>query len=110
MKMNKILSAALAGVMALSLMVPAFAAETEVTMDGLADGATVEVTGTTQTATVKILVPATGEVILNPYELDCTVPGAASPVQDQIISATQYIVNDSNLPVKVSMMIYVSED
>lgn len=102
MKMNKILSAALAGVMALSLMVPAFAAETEVTMDGLADGATVEVTGTTQTATVKILVPATGEVILNPYELDCTVPGAASPVQDQIISATQYIVNESNLPVKVS--------
>lgn len=101
--MKKFASAALAGAMALSMSATAFAASTtEVGMDGLADGATVEVTGTTQTATVKILVPATGDIVLNPYELDYTVEGAASPVQDQIISATQYIVNESNLPVKVS--------
>lgn len=102
MKMKKMLSAALAGAMALSLSVPAFATETEVTMDGLAEGATVEVSGTTQTASVKILVPSAGAVILNPYELDYKATETATAVNDQIISATQYVVNESNLPVKVT--------
>lgn len=100
MKMKKLMSAALAGALALSLSVPAFAADTTVGMDGLSEGAIVEVTGKTETATVRILVPATGDIILNPYKLDVDVDG--SPVQTQIISSTQYIVNESNLPVKVS--------
>lgn len=101
--MKKFLSVVLALTMALALCVPAFAADTVLNgVDGLSEGATIEVTGTTQTATVKVTVPAAGEIVLNPYELDYTVAGAASPVQTQIISAEQYIVNESNLPVKVT--------
>lgn len=101
--MKKFLSTVLALAMALSLCVPAFAADTVLNgVDGLGEGAVVEVTGTTQTATVKVTVPSGGNVVLNPYGLDYTVEGAANPVQDQIISAEQYIVNESNMPIKVS--------
>lgn len=98
--MKKFLSTVLALVMALSLCVPAFAADQTIGLDGLAEGATVEVTGTTETATVQVLVPTDGTVVLNPYGLSVTVDSAQKT--DQIISAPQYIVNKSNLPVKVT--------
>ena len=99
------MSAALAGALALSLSVPAFAAgntdtRSEIGMDGLADGAEVEITGTTRTADVKIKVPTSGAVTLNPYGLSVTVAG--NSVTDQVISAPQYIENESDLPVKVT--------
>lgn len=101
MKMKKLLSGAMAAALSLSLAVPAFATNTVLNgVEGLAEGATVEVTGTTQTATVKVTVPSGGNVVLNPYELKYTVDGA--DVTDQIISAEQYIVSESNLPIKVS--------
>ena len=104
MKMKKLMSAAMAGALALSLSVPAFASGNTVLtgVDSLGEGATIEVTGTTKTADVKVTVPTSSSVVLNPYELDYTVEGAASAVNDQIISAAQYIVNESDLPVKVS--------
>ena len=96
MKMKKLMSAAMAGALALSLSVPAFASGNTVLtgVDSLGEGATIEVTGTTKTADVKVTVPTSSSVVLNPYELDYTVEGAASAVNDQIISAAQYIVND----------------
>lgn len=101
MKMKKLLSGAMAAALSLSLAVPAFATNTVLNgVEGLAEGATVEVTGTTQTATVKVTVPTTGSVVLNPYGLDYTHEGQT--VTDQIISADQYIVSESNLPIKVS--------
>lgn len=88
--------------MALSLCVPAFAADTVLNgVDALAEDATIEVTGTTKTADVKVTVPTTGSIVLNPYELQYEVSQGNNST-DQIISAPQYIVNESDLPIKVS--------
>ena len=88
MNFKKIMSTALAGVMALSLAVPAFAAANAET----ALEQNTAITGTTQAPTIKITVPATG-----------TVTG--SDVTDQIISATQFIENASDVAVKVSAQV-----
>lgn len=96
MNFKKIMSSALAGVMALSLAVPAFAAaNTETSLEQ-----NTAITGSTQAPTIKITVPATGTVTVNPYKMEVTVDG--DKVTDQIISATQYIVNGSNVAIKVS--------
>lgn len=99
MKFRKVMSALLAAMLVLSLAVPAFA--TPITsVDQLAEPVEIEVAGTTKTAEIKITVPTSASVILNPYELNVTVDG--SQVQDQVISAVQAIKNESDLPVKVS--------
>ena len=69
MNFKKIMSTALAGVMALSLSVPALAAantETSLTQN-------TEVTGSTEAPTIKITVPATNTVIVNPYKMTVTL-------------------------------------
>lgn len=100
--MKKFLSVVLALTMALALAVPAFASgTTDIGLDGLAEGATIEVTGETKTANVKVTVPTTSKVVLNPYELSYEVSQGNTDTH-QIISAPQYIVNESDLPVKVS--------
>ncbi|MDE6933718.1 MAG: hypothetical protein K2P37_13630 [Oscillospiraceae bacterium] len=96
MNFKKIMSSALAGVMALSLAVPAFAA------DGDLEQSTA-ITGTTQAPTIKITVPATGTVTVNPYKMEVTV--GSDKKTDQIISATQYIENASNVAIKVSAQV-----
>ena len=93
MKFKKLVSTALAGAMALSLSVPAFAADTDLEQS-------TNITGTTQAPTIKITVPATGAVTVNPYKMAVSVGG--SDVTDQIISATQYIENASDVALKVS--------
>ena len=99
MNFKKIMSTALAGVMALSLAVPAFAAANAET----ALEQNTAITGTTQAPTIKITVPATGTVTVNPYKMAVSVGG--SDVTDQIISATQYIENASNVAIKVSAQV-----
>ena len=97
MKFKKLVSTALAGAMALSLSlsVPAFAAgNTDTSLEQSTD-----ITGTTQAPIIKITVPATGTVTVNPYKMAVSVGG--SDVTDQIISATQYITNASNVAIKV---------
>jgi len=59
--------------------------------------------GTTQAPTIKITVPATGTVTVNPYKMAVSVGG--SDVTDQIISATQFIDNASDVAVKVSAQV-----
>ena len=99
MNFKKIMSTALAGVMALSLAVPAFAAaNTDTSLEQ-----NTAITGTTQAPTIKITVPATGTVTVNPYKMEVTVGG--SGVTDQIISATQFIENASDVAVKVSAQV-----
>lgn len=93
MNFKKIMSTALASVMALSLAVPAFAADGDLEQNAA-------ITGTTQAPTIKITVPATGAVTVNPYKMAVSVDG--SDVTDQIISATQYIENASDVAIKVS--------
>ena len=99
------MSALLAGAMVLSVSSTAFASTTNITtVDGMTEGQLIEVTGTTKTADIKITVPTSGSIVLNPYELNYDLPAGSNPATstDQIISAKQYIHNESDLPVKVS--------
>lgn len=83
--------------MALSLAVPAFASGNTAT--SLTQNT--EVTGNTEVPTISITVPATAAVIVNPYKM--TVQNdAGTDVTDQIVSATQYIKNESDVALKVS--------
>ena len=96
MNFKKIMSTALASVMALSLAVPAFAADGDLEQN-------TAITGTTQAPTIKITVPATGTVTVNPYKMEVTV--GSDTKTDQIISATQFIENASDVAVKVSAQV-----
>lgn len=101
MNFKKIMSTALAGAMALSLSVPAFAAANSNT--SLEQNTAI--TGTTQAPTIKITVPDTGAVVVNPYKMSVTPDGGSTAVTDQIISATQFIENASDVAVKVSAQV-----
>lgn len=101
MKCKKLATLALAGAMTLSLAAPAFASgntETSLTQSSA-------ITGTTQAPTIKITVPATGSVVVNPYKMEVLPTGGTAgtdEVQDQIVSATQWIENASDVAIKVS--------
>lgn len=98
---KRLAAALMACVMCLSLATAAFAAAPiEITdTDALAEGTEIEITGTTEAITIKVVVPVTGAVVLNPYELDYEVEG--STVNDQVISAVQYIENWSGIDIYV---------
>lgn len=101
MKTKKILSLVLAMVMALALAVPAFATantDTSLTQSSA-------ITGTTKAPTIKITVPATGAVVVNPYKMEVLPAGGTAgtdEVNDQIISATQWVMNASDVAIKAS--------
>ena len=94
MKMKKIMSAALAGAMALSMTATAFAAGN----GSIEEPSEIEVTGTTKVPTISITVPTSAAVTLNPYKLDVTIDSATK--QDQVISAVYYIVNGSDVAIE----------
>ena len=99
MKLKRILSIALTLTMVLALSVPAMAAE---------QTKTTNITGTTQTATISVVVPATGKVIVNPYQMEVDISedqDGSELVQDQIISATQQIANTGEVPLNVSIAV-----
>lgn len=93
MKLKNLASAALAGALAFSLSVPAFA-DAELSR-------TTEYEGTMNVPTIAITVPESGSVVLNPYKLAYTPQGGTEST-DQIISATQHIKNESEVALKVS--------
>lgn len=102
MKLKKFVSLALALVMSLALAVPAFASGAAANT-ALAQSS--EITGTTKTPTIKITVPATGAVVVNPYKMEVLPSGGTAgtdEVQDQIVSATQWVENASDVAIKVS--------
>lgn len=61
---NRVLSGAMAGVLAMSLAVPAFAADDHTTV----------VTGKYQDTPIAVTVPETGKAFINPYGLNIEVP------------------------------------
>lgn len=99
MKCKKLMSAALAGAMALSLAVPAFAADKDIAADGANE---IDITGTLQAPTVKVVIPddASTSVILNPYGLEVTV--GSDKATDQVINKTVYMKNLTQCNVQVS--------
>lgn len=102
--MKKVLSVVLALALVLTLAVPSFAANITDSAKA-AEGITQAITGTTNVPTIAVTVPTTGTIVLNPYKLsydDSADQDGSGSNTDQVISATQYIVNGSSVPVVVS--------
>lgn len=96
MKKNRILSAALAGVMTMALSVPAFAAATNTET---------AISATYTAPTIAVVVPATNTAFINPYGLGTTVTKSDSSkvnVLGEIVSTPSAIENRSAYKLKVS--------
>lgn len=94
MKIKKLMSLALAGVMTLSLAVPAFAADPE----GLGNLETT-IEGTYAAADIDVVVPQTGNVYVNPYGLAATATKSDGttkvPLAGDVMSIPMSIKNRS---------------
>lgn len=104
MNAKRILATGLVCAMALSTA--AFAVDTDVTAPDSTTGlysSSTEITGKIETPIIKVTVPSTGEVVVNPYKMSVTVDQAK--VTDQIISAPQFIKNSSNVAISVDASI-----
>lgn len=101
MKTKRIISTALSAAMALSLSVPAFAADTK-------PNTSTVINGTYTEAVIDVVVPQTGNAFINPYGLGTSVDkstGAAVAIKGQIVTAPMYIVNNSGLDLDVGAVI-----
>lgn len=102
--MKKVLSLVLAMALILAVAVPAFATETTLTDPAkAATGASTTVTATPKVPTINVVVPKTASVVVNPYQMSVGEGAAAS--QDQIISATSYITNKSDIKLNVGVSV-----
>lgn len=106
MKMKKFGALVMAGVMALSLVTSALATSVDVT--DAAKGANVKVTGTTMLPTIKLTVPASAGIVLNPYKMKLAtdlsaVDTASGTATTKVVSAIYNIENLSNVKVKVGV-------
>lgn len=109
MKLKKLVSAVLAGALAFSLSAPAFASVSY--SEELGQGTEYE--GSLTTPTIKIHVPESGAVALNPYKLTIKVdatsglPASNGTAEntDQIISPTNYITNGSDVALNVGVTV-----
>lgn len=113
--MKKVLSFVLAIALVLAVAVPAFATAAPGTTEivdpaRLATGVTNKITGQTSVGTLKVTVPTTNTVILNPYGLSLKIKdgvidndnGTASTAT--VITPMQYIKSESTSKVKVSVV------
>ena len=113
MTFKKIMSAVMAGAMALSLGMTAFAAATpgQTELEG-EQGYEIEVGSSTQAATIKVQVPEVVGFIVNPYRLEAKNDeiGITSAAQTQVVSPLQKIVNKSAFKIKIGGTIYAYEN
>ena len=109
MTFKKIMSAVMAGAMALSLGMTAFAAATpgQTELEG-EQGYEIEVGSSTQAATIKVQVPDAVGFIVNPYRLEAKNEeiGITSAAQTQVVSPLQKIVNKSAFKISIGGTIY----
>lgn len=68
---------------------------------GTGDFPSTIITASCKLPTIRVTVPSTGNVYLNPYELTVSVNG--EDTNDQIISTPCCIANESNIPLKVDV-------
>lgn len=96
---TRILSGAMAGILAVSLAIPAFAADNTTVVDG-----------NFQAADIAVTVPETGKAFINPYGLDIEVPQDATDSGNtnkatisgqQIVSAPMAIKNESKMDLTI---------
>lgn len=99
---KKFISSVLAGACALSMTsIASFAADTEISdlgSDGYASQQ-VTVTSTTAMPTLKVTVPTTADIVLNPYKINVTTPITGN---DTIMSPEYEIKNESQCGVTVA--------
>lgn len=91
---TRILSGAMAGVLAMSLAVPAFAADTDAPKNQTV------ITGAYTETVIDVVVPGTVDAVINPYGLGTTVTksdGTKIAVTGQVITPTQTITNNTDL-------------
>ena len=93
---NRILSGAMAGALALSLAVPAFASNST------------DITGTYQAVTIDVTVPTSGTAQINPYGLDVKIKDAANSATLGTISGQQIVTQPLALQNKTAMNLSVS--
>lgn len=112
MKTKKLTALLLAGLMAMSLVTSAFATSTTTDVTDASKGATVKVTGESIVPTIKLVVPNGGKIVLNPYamKIKATLDGKATssdsdPLTDKVLSAVNYIENQSDVAVKVGVTV-----
>lgn len=108
MKFKKMMSAVLAGAMALSMTATALASNQ--TLSDISEGAELELTSVTQGATIKVTVPTSVIIGLNPYEMEVELNGGklvdkTGTAGAQVLSAVYAIKNESSLPIDVGVSV-----
>ena len=102
--MKKLFALVLSCAMMLGLAATAFAADEAATQgEGGAYTADTEIEGPTTAPIIKVMVPTTGSVVVNPYKMNVSFNG--EQVTDQILSADQFVLNQSNVDISVSVSI-----
>ena len=110
---KKLFSLIMAVAMIASLAVPAFAASPNVTGKGQQSRG-VNLDGMMALAEVKVTLPESGKAILNPYKLKVSLSGdsisavSGDSMDDQILSASHEIKNQTAAPMKVGVKIKVT--
>ncbi|MBD5170181.1 MAG: hypothetical protein HDT20_08735 [Oscillibacter sp.] len=92
---NRILSGVMSGILAVSLVVPAFAA-TEAPKNQTT------ITGSYEEIVIDVSVPTTGTAQLNPYGLPVALDGTSKIVGEQIVSKPMFLLNNTDSNLKVS--------
>lgn len=101
--MKKLFALILSCAMMLGLAATAFAEDTVIEdpdENGVYSQET-EIEGTTQAPTIKVTVPTTGAVVINPYGMKYGDDDAT----DKIISATQFIKNESDVAISITVSV-----
>lgn len=105
---RKLVALILAATMVAGTGLTASAADTTATIDAMDKaGAGQEITGAGEVnlPTIKVTVPTTADIVINPYQMEYTKDGDTDPLgSSQIISAEQEITNESNVAVAVNVV------
>ena len=98
MKLRRLATMALAGVMTLSLAVPAFAAGGD--GGSTTTNMTTNITGGYAQSAIDVVVPTTGRVVINPYGMGVTVEkstGAKATMAGQVMTAPMSVKNKTDM-------------
>lgn len=102
---KKIVALLLSATMVMGMGVTVCATDID-SVEGLAAGGEVTGSGTVELPTIDVTVPTTADIVLNPYQIIYDVDGEEGDVtaQNQIISATQEIISDSDVDLAVNVV------
>lgn len=101
---RKLMAAALATTLVLSSSVLAFADDQNITdIAGLATGKEITGTSTVNSPNIKVTVPTSADIIINPFKMEYTSASITTPNKSQVISAEQSIKNESDVAVAVNV-------